>query len=284
MINPAHAPRLSIVLPAYNEQDALRDAIERYLAGLEACGIESFELLVVDDGSTDATGRLADELAGSDPRIRVVHQERNLGQAAAILTGFRHARGAIVTHNGIDLPFAPRDTARAMAPFGEGADVVVVERATRGSYGLARRVISRANVLLVRLLFRSPFRDHNFVQFYRREVVESIQPRSRGVSTVTPELILRARRRGYRVVAVPADYHRRRRGASSIGVREVLHAAVETLRLRWLMRLPDGPAVEPRGHAESQIPDSTFHTPESGSPSRPGGSPRSPGASGSTRE
>ena len=83
---------------------------------------------------------------------------------------------------------------------------------------------------------------------------------------------------------MPADYHRRRRGASSIGVREVLHAAVETLRLRWLMRLPDGPAVEPRGNAESQIPESTFHTPESGSPSRPGGSPRSPGASGSTRE
>lgn len=228
-------PELSVILPCYNERAALADAIAVYCRELTAAGVEDFELVVVNDASTDGTGELAEELARSEPRLRVFHHERNQGQSGGILTGFRAARGRVLTHNGIDLPFHPRDAARMLALVRDGADVVVVERANRQAYSLVRKVVSWTNVLLLRLLFGSPFRDHNFVQFYRREVIESLPVVSRGVSTVTAELLFRARRAGYRVEACPAEYHARTVGVSTVTPAKVLHAVTETFRLRWLM-------------------------------------------------
>lgn len=242
------SPELSVVLPCWNEEAALPGAVAVYLSALPASGVESFEVLIVNDASTDRSGAIADELARSDPRVRVLHHERNQGQVAGILNGFRAARGEVVTHNGVDLPFDPADTAAMLQVIREGADVVVVERTTREAYGLLRKVLSAGNVALWRLLFGSPFRDHNFVQFYRRAVVAGLPVVSRGVSTVTPELIVRARRAGFRVVARPAAYHRRRSGSSSITVKKVAHAAIETLRL-WRgasPAFPPGPCAAPR--------------------------------------
>ena len=226
---------MTVVLPGYNEGQALESAIDDYRRGLARCRLDRYEIIVVDDGSTDGMGELADRIAAQDPQIRVIHQP-NAGQAAAVLRGWECARGEIVTHNGMDLPFDPADTEEAMAPLAQGADVVVVQRLNRRAYGIIRKVISRCNVLLVRLLLGSPFRDHNFVQFYRREVVQSVPVLSRGLTTVPVELILRARRRGYHVVGIDAEYHRRMTGRSTVTFTKVIHAFLETLRLWWLMR------------------------------------------------
>lgn len=226
--------RLSIVLPGYNERPSLHAAVESYQAAMRELDIEDYELLVVDDGSTDGMGEEARRLSEGDERVRLLTHERNQGQVAAILTGFRAARGEWVTHNGMDLPLAPRDSALALQ-FADRADVVVVERIDRQSYGAARKILSWGNRLLIRLLFGASLRDHNFVQFYRREVLETLRVRSRGVSTVTVELILRAQRRGLRVVGVRADYHRRQAGRSTITARKVVRSLLETIRLRWLL-------------------------------------------------
>jgi glycosyltransferase involved in cell wall biosynthesis len=228
-----------VVLPGYNERHSLAAAVHRYLDALPRCGIDSFEIIVVNDGSTDGSGELADGLARTDPRVRVLHHERNLGQVAGILSGFRAARGGILTHNGMDLPFEPADTARALEHFAQGADLVVVERANRQSYGITRKIVSWCNIMLLRVLFRTPFYDHNFTQFFRCEVFQSVTVRSTGVSTVTPELIFRSLRRGYRAVSMSATYHPRQAGQSTITLRKTLHAFWQTLRLRWLMRLAD---------------------------------------------
>src|SRR5947209_20374638 len=100
---------LSVVLPACNEGPAVAEAVQRYLATLPIL-CPSFEIIVVDDGSTDDTSRFAGEAAAGDPRVRVLHHAVNQGQMAALLHGFRQARGTWVTHNGIDLPFDPADT------------------------------------------------------------------------------------------------------------------------------------------------------------------------------
>lgn len=225
--------KLSIVLPGYNERASLVSAIEAYRQALDEIGQHDYELLIVDDGSTDDTGAVARSLADADPRVRLLSHPVNRGQVESILTGFGEARGEIVTHNGMDLPFDPRDMAEPLRRFSHGADVVVVEREHRGSYGWARRLLSWANVAIVRALFRSPARDHNFVQFFRRDVVSRLPVRSRGVSTVTTELILRAFRRGYQVHRVTAPYHARRAGRSTITARKAARALMETLRLRW---------------------------------------------------
>ncbi len=231
----AGQPELSVVLPAFNESNGLRAAVSCYLAELSAAGIDG-ELIIIDDASTDGTGAVADELAANDARVRVVRHERNLGQVAGIRNGFRHARGAIVTHNGVDLPFHPRDTRRMIEAIRAGSDVVVVQRASRAAYGIRRKVISWANIGMLKLLFGSPFVDHNFVQFYRSEVTRRLPIRSNGVSTVTPELIFRAIRAGYRVTAETAEYHERRTGTSSIRLGKVLHAFGQTIRLWGLLR------------------------------------------------
>src|SRR5262249_18424386 len=159
-------PDLTVILPGYNERAALAAAVDAYRASLTRNGID-FELLVIDDASTDGMGELADRLATCDSRLRVLHHERNQGQVACILHGFREARGCFLTHNGMDLPFHPNDTVTALALLREGADVVVVERRDRKSYGTVRKVLSWVNVFLLKAVFRSPFRDHNFVQFFR---------------------------------------------------------------------------------------------------------------------
>ena len=247
------SPWLSVVLPGLTESHARPLAGRTARARVRQAGIEDHEIILVNDGSTDDTGEIAERLAREDPRIRVLHHERNQGQPACILHGFRQARGRILTWNGMDLPFHPRDTAGALRAFDAGADVVVVERSSRSAYGIARKVISWSNVLLVRLLFRSPFSDHNFVQFYRREVVESVPVLSTGVSTVTAELILRAKRMGYRVVAMKAEYHQRTKGKSTITSGNVADALLETSRLWWLMQTRRRPAHTPGRRTQQRI-------------------------------
>jgi glycosyltransferase involved in cell wall biosynthesis len=236
-LSDGEAPlRLTVVLPVYDELESLDGALARYREALAAGGLEASELLVVDDGSRDGTGERAEALAAAaddrGPRVRVIRHARNQGQVAALRTGFAAARGAIVTHNGIDLPFAPERTGDALAPFDGEADVVVVERRNRGANGAWRTVVSWANALAWKLLFRSPFADHNFVQFFRREVLASLPVVSQGVNTVTAELLLRAHRSGRRVVRITAPYEPRRAGRSSIRLKSVLRAARELVRLR----------------------------------------------------
>lgn len=229
------SPELSIILPGYNERESLAAAVEAHRRACESGGIGDFEMIIVDDASSDGMDEVARQLAANDRRIRVLTHIANGGQVEAILTGFRAARGAVVTHNGIDLPFDPNDLIHVMSRFDNGADVVVVERRDRRAYGWGRTLLSWANVAVLRLLFRSPVRDHNFVQFYRREVFASLAVRSRGVSTVTAELIVRAFAAGYRIDRVKADYHARRAGRGTVGAGKAFAALRETLRLRALL-------------------------------------------------
>jgi glycosyltransferase involved in cell wall biosynthesis len=230
---------LSIILPAYNEESAVAGAVETYLRALAECGA-SFEIVVIDDGSTDGTFAAAERCAASHPAVRVLRNERNLGQVATILRGLEESRGEFVMHNGIDLPFDPGCTGKVLARLRDGADVVVVERTDRRAYGTVRKLVSWANVRLVRMLFRSPFIDHNFVQAYRRRVLGSITVESRGVSTVTTELILKSLAAGFRVESLPAQYHARGSGRSSVTLKKVVHTVNELVRLRMILRRRSG--------------------------------------------
>src|SRR5262245_25415204 len=158
----SQAIELSVVLPAYNEGAAVTAAVERYVADLPAF-CEHFEIIVVNDGSTDDTLKHALGTMGRHSCVQVLDNEKNLGQMASLLRGFAAARGQVITHNGVDLPFDPRDTEAMLKQTRRGADVVVAERLNRRAYGLIRKVISWGNIFLVQALFRSPVYDHNFV-------------------------------------------------------------------------------------------------------------------------
>lgn len=234
---------LSVIIPAYNEDKSIEDAVRRTVFALRELDV-SFELVVVDDGSRDRTREVAEALATELPEVRVVVNETNQGAVQALLRGCALARGDVVTHNGADLPFDPRDTTAIVEEMKKGADVVVVERANREAYGVVRKVVSWVNITVLHTLFGSPFWDHNFVQGYRREVLRDIEVVTSAVSTVTPELVIKAHHKGYKCVSVKCTYHERQKGKSTIRLKNVVDSVLQLGGLWWSMHKANGSRSE----------------------------------------
>ena len=206
---------LSLIMPGLNEEESVERAVRRARAALED-PTDEFEIIVIDDGSNDRTGEIADRLAAEDSRIRVLHNERNLNYGVSLARGIAAARCDWILHDGMDLPLAPEEIGKFSAHFGT-ADVVVARRFDRGAHSPWRKLTSWTNNLLLRMLFAPRTRDLNFVQFYRRSYAQSVSLRSTSPAFVTPELILRAERTGYRVVEVEAAFQRRSAGRAHFG-------------------------------------------------------------------
>ena len=233
---PGSRLSLSVILPALNEQTSLERAVVRTRDVLERLCHE-FEILVINDGSTDRTGEIAERLASENQGIRVLHNERNVNYGESLKRGIAAARCEWVHHNGIDLPLAPEDIER-FVPFFESSDVVVASRRDRGAHSPWRQLTSWANNRLLRLLFLPSTRDLNFTQFYRRSFLEGVELVSSSPAFVTPELILRAERAGLRVREVDVEFRRREAGRAHFGKpKDILWTLRDMLRLRlrtWL--------------------------------------------------
>jgi glycosyltransferase involved in cell wall biosynthesis len=222
---------LSLVMPAFNEEAGIVTAVRRARSAL-ARFADDWEILVVDDGSTDRTGEIADRLAAEESGVRVLHNERNLNYGLSLRRGLSEARCTWILHDGVDLPLAPEDFELFRPHFAE-ADVIVASRPDRAAHPPWRRVTSYVNRTLVRVLFAPRARDLNFVQFYRRTFVQSLRPRSTSPAFLTPELILRAERTGARVVEVEATFRRREHGGGHFGrPKDILWTLGDMLRLR----------------------------------------------------
>jgi glycosyltransferase involved in cell wall biosynthesis len=219
-------------MPGYNEEANVERAVGRAVAALEGSGLD-FEILVVDDGSSDRTGEIAERMAAADRRVRVLRNERNVNYGVSLQRGIRAARGEWILHDGMDLPLAPEEVGEISRHF-EDADVVVMRRLDLGAHPPWRKLTSRVNHLLLRLLFRPRAADLNFVQFYRRSWVQSVRLMSTSPAFVTPELILRAERTGKRVREVGAVFQRREAGRGHFGKpKDVLWTLGDMARLRW---------------------------------------------------
>ena len=234
--DPAGAVSLSVIMPGLNEEASVEKAVRRTIEALET-RTDSFEVIVIDDGSTDRTGAIADALAAEDPRVRVLHNERNLNYGICLERGIDAARCDWILHNGMDLPFAPEDLDR-FTPHFRDADVVVACRFDRAAHSPWRTLTSMVNALLLRVLFAPKTTDLNFVQFYRGAWVKTVALRSTSPAFVTPELILRAERTGRRVVEVRTEFRRRERGRAHFGrPKDILWTLRDMVALRiatWL--------------------------------------------------
>jgi glycosyltransferase involved in cell wall biosynthesis len=222
---------ISLVVPGYNEEAGIEDVALRSLAALRAY-TDRPEVILVDDCSVDRTGEIADRLARENDAIRVIHNPLNLGVGCSLLIGMRAARGDIVMHNGMDEPFHLEDFGAVLACFPE-ADVVAVVRTDRSANSAYRALTSLANYWLLKLLFQPPFRDMNFVQAYKREVVHAAPVKARSPAFVTPELLMRAHDLGFRIAEVRATFHRRLHGRASHGKpRDILWTLSDMLSFR----------------------------------------------------
>jgi glycosyltransferase involved in cell wall biosynthesis len=222
-----------MILPVLNEEASLTRALERVVGALEKY-VTRLEVIVINDGSTDRTAELAEASSRQDDRIRVIHNERNVSYGISLARGIRAARYEWVSHNGADLPLAPE----AIAPFIDAfadADVVVATRAHKQAHSPWRRITSWTNRALIELLFSPRCSDLNFTQFYRRSVLSELALISTSPAFVTPELILRAERGGYRVVEIEAEFRRREAGKAHFGrPKDITWTLYDMLKLRAL--------------------------------------------------
>jgi glycosyltransferase involved in cell wall biosynthesis len=137
-------PKYSIVIPLHNEQENVTDLYDRLKAVMEANG-ESFEIVLVDDGSTDETFQLLRQIAGVDSRVTVVRLRRNFGQTSALAAGFDHARGEYIIAMDGDLQHDPADIPMFLEKISEGYDIVSGWRKVRIDNFWLRRFPSRGN-------------------------------------------------------------------------------------------------------------------------------------------
>ena len=230
---------LSVVMPAYNEERLIDGSIRRAVVSLERI-VGRYEILLIDDRSTDNTPALADALGQEFPQVRVIHNPNNLRQGGCLQLGFQLARGDLVTHNAIDYPFDFDDLARVLPHF-PAADVVVVTRRSYPGVSMGRRVASWTNRALIRLLFGLGIPDYNFVQVYKRSVLLEQPCFSSATAFITVERTVRAHHAGYRVVAVEANYHRRLAGVSSSGNLRVVGESLRDMARLWLELTLRGP-------------------------------------------
>jgi glycosyltransferase involved in cell wall biosynthesis len=239
---------LTIFFPMWNEEATIERAVAAaFEAGddlVERGEIGRYEVLIVDDASTDGTGAIADKLAGEHPSVRVVHHERNRKLGGSLKTGFENARGELVLYTDADLPFDMAEAAKAVRLMRiYQADIVSAYRLDRTGEGLRRLVYSYVYNHLVQLLFGLRVRDMNFAfKLVRRRVFDHIRLESEG-SFIDVELLARAHRLGFHIVQFGVDYFPRTRGISTLSSNAVIAKIVGemvTLRneLQSLDRLP----------------------------------------------
>ena len=230
-------PSISAVLPAYNEEAVIAETVRRTDAALTELGVADFEILVIDDGSSDATAARAAAVDGLGTRVRVVSHPRNRGYGGALRTGFDAATRDAVFLMDSDGQFDPTEISRLLALY--GPDRVVCGYRIRRNDTWLRRFYHKAFFGLVRLGFGPTARDVNCAfKLFPRAVGQGLHADGALVST---ELLVRARRSGYRLMDVGVHHYPRTTGrATGADVRVVLRAFRELWQLRNDPAMLDG--------------------------------------------
>ncbi len=219
------------MLPAYNEETALSGTVRDLRAVLAGLG-RPFEIIVVDDGSVDGTGALADRLAREDPAVRVVHHERNQGYGAALKSGFAAARLDWVFLMDSDGQFNPSELP-GFVDASRDADFVVGYRAERAD-PIHRRLFAKAWARLMRLLLGVGVRDVDCAFKLMRRSYLAAMPLEAGGAFLSAEMLAKARRMGARFAERPVTHLPRRAGKQTGGSMRVLLRAFYEMGRLWL--------------------------------------------------
>ncbi len=223
---------LSVVVPLYNEEENVDAAVEEILGVLDGMP-QSAEVILVDDGSRDHTYRLASLWHERDDRVRVIQFRRNFGQTAAIMAGFRYARGnAVVLIDG-DQQNDPRDLPRLMETMDEGYDVVSGWRKDRKDKLIMRKIPSRiANKLISRI---TGVHLHDYgctLKAYHTDVVRHLNLYGE-LHRFIPAL---AGLVGARVAEIPVNHRPRTRGSSKYGISRTFRVLLDLLTVKFLLK------------------------------------------------
>ncbi len=225
---------VSVFFPCYNEQGNVARTVENALRVLEKLNAD-FEIIIVDDGSSDATGRIADQIAGRDKRVKVVHHQRNLGYGAALRSGFAAATKKLVFYTDGDGQFDMNEMP-PLLPLMEQWDIVSCYRLNRRD-PFIRKINAWAWTKLVCLLFGLRIRDVDCAfKLYKREIFERIKLSSTG-ALIDAEILARAAGKGYRITQRGVHHYPRTAGVQTgAKLRVILRAFKELFKLHRQIR------------------------------------------------
>jgi glycosyltransferase involved in cell wall biosynthesis len=226
-------PTLSVIFPTFNEEANVAASVERAREVLRG-HFDDFEIVIVDDGSSDRTPELADELAAQYAEVSVIHHDRNYKLGRTLRTGFEAAAKELVFYTDADLPIDFRDIPRGVELLvRDGADGVTGYRAERGE-SWWRAIYSVVYNRLVNVVFGLGVRDVNFsFKLFTKKALRDFDLTSEG-SFIDAELLARAKLAGMRVVEMAVPYFPRRAGRSTLakpGI--ILKILAEMTRFWW---------------------------------------------------
>jgi glycosyltransferase involved in cell wall biosynthesis len=227
------APYVSVVIPAFNEEANLRSTVTLISHKLDELST-TFEMIIVNDGSTDRTATIAEELRRADKRVRIIHHPRNFGPGSGVFTGIEVSEGEFVIFIPADLALDINELYKYIDA-SRTCDLVVGIRSDRRDYSLPRKFVSLVNIALIKLLFGMKERQFNYIHMYRREMLERIDIESRGVF-ITAEIMIKARDLGYRLHEIDITYVPRVAGKATCGKFVVIREAITDLLKFWWKR------------------------------------------------
>lgn len=220
----AARPTISVVVPAHNEEDNIRTVLSETQ---DVCGrlAEEFEIIIIDDVSSDRTGEIVAEAAARDPRIRLLRNEQRIGCHPSELRGLLAATKDLIAFIPADLQVRP-SAIETMVGGAGGVDMVIAVRRNRRDHVL-RRAMASSFALVVRVFFGVRFRDVDSATLYRRSLIAVVGHRIDPLNQFIPvEIALRAIREGMKVGYVEIDHYPRTAGTPS------------SITSQFLLRLP----------------------------------------------
>ena len=222
---------LSVVIPIHNEAPALEELHRELTETLGAWG-RSYEIIVIDDGSTDQSFSILERLHALDPRLRIIRFRRNFGQTAAFAAGFAHARGRIIATSDGDLQNDPRDIPSMIKTLESGYDIVCGWRKNRKDAFLSRLLPSRiANRLISRA---TGVRLHDYgcsLKVYRAEIVKPIKlygEMHRFIPAIASE-------QGVSIAEIVVNHRARAHGRSKYGISRIVRVILDLLTVKFLL-------------------------------------------------
>ena len=226
---------LSMVVPALNEDELVDEFLEKSIRDLSAV-TNDWEIVFVDDGSTDKTVEYAQAWANKYPQVNIISLGRNLGNGANVEVGFQHATKEVVFNNTVDAFFNTEDL-EWIVPHLEQYDSISGYRSDLSANNPYQKLLTLGNLTLIRTLFPLKLKAYQTVQFHRRSLFEQIQIEGRS-SFVSPELLIKAHYLGYSIGEVEVKFHPRLKGtAKGGGLKHVVRTFRDMMKFwfKWVV-------------------------------------------------
>ena len=228
---------LTVVIPIRNEAASLEELHRELTQTLDKYG-RSYEIIVVDDGSTDESFAILSKLQSRDPRLRVIRFRRNFGQTAAFSAGFAHARGRLIVTSDGDLQNDPRDIPEMINKLESGFDIVCGWRKSRKDPFFSRRLPSMLANRLISWATGVPLHDYGCsLKVYRAEVVKPLKlygEMHRFIPAIASE-------QGVEIAEVGVNHRARQHGTSKYGISRTIRVILDLLTVKFLLNYATRP-------------------------------------------